>query len=127
MNGVAVGFNRRSSNASVHVGFVMRFLKCDCSALNCLTERDVSVAHFQGDVADSVSMFLKVIACRMFRVQGSRDHEVGFALCQCVGSCVAIPCLQPAICNLRKAETRSIVIRRLLRVPYPELNMMNAL
>ena len=61
------------------------------------------------------------------RAKRSRKYEADFPLLQYVGRSLPVTCFKPAVSRWSKTKTSSIEMRRLLRVSYIELYMINAL
>src|ERR1700675_3515526 len=127
MDRVAIGVDRGTANAAVFSLHVMRFLRRLGSSTDCFRKRLIRVVHFQRDIPHAIAVLSDVIRRQIVRRHGRSRNEVRLALTQRIRSSLPLARFQPAISNLRKAESLAIEVSRLPSIAYPEFDVMNAL
>jgi hypothetical protein len=82
------------------------------------------VGNGQRDIADAVAVARAVAGDLVILAERRRQDEADLALLQDIGGAVAEPGLGPCISRAREAEHALVEVRRLLRVPDPEFDVV---
>ena len=126
MDRVTIGADCGTTDGTVLVLDVMRFLSGKRSAFYRFRKRLIRILHFQRDIAHPVAVGSDVIGGKIVCRHGRRENKVRLALTQGIRRSLPLAGLQSTVSNLRKAESHAIEIGRLARVANPEFNVVNA-
>ena len=88
-------------------------------------KRPIGIVHLKDDVADAVAVLPEVIRGGMIGRQRRRQDEARPALLERVRGVGAASRFESAVGNLREAEGVTVEERRLLRIPDPELDVVD--
>src|SRR5208282_1198187 len=127
MDRVAIGVDRAAANGAVFILYVMRFLGWLSSPMHCFLKSLVRVLHFQRDIPHAIAMLADMIRRQIVGRHRRGQNEVRLALAQRIRSALTLARFQPAVSNLRKAESLAVEVGRLARVANPEFDVVNAL
>src|SRR6266403_1358310 len=105
----------------------MRFLGRLSPSTDCFGKRLIRVVHFQRDIPHAVAMLSNMIRGQIIRRHGRSQNEVCLALTQRIRSSLPLACFQPAVRDLRKAESLAVEVSCLPGIAYPKFDVMNAL
>ncbi len=119
--------DRGAANDAVFILHVVRFLGRLSSSTDCFHERLIRIVHFQRYIPHAIAMLSDVIRGQIVRRHGRSQNEVRLALTQRIRSSLPLARFQPAVSNLRKAESLAVEVSCLPGIAYPEFDVMNAL
>ena len=121
---VAVGRDRREHDLAVLVLDRLRLHDPARAALNRLPVRLVRVRDAQRDVLHTVAVQTREVADLVAAPQRARDDEADLVLLEDVARAIAHTGLRPRVRGAPEAERVLVVVRRLLRVPDPQLDVV---
>ena len=121
---VAVGRDRGKLDAAELVLDPARLGDSAGSALDGGAIGVVGARHLQRDVAGAVAVTARELRHLAIGAQAARQDEADVALLDDVGGAVADARLRPRIGRTREPERVLVEVRRLLRVPDPELDVI---
>ena len=123
---VAVGSDGRELDPAVVVLGPEGLGQAPCAPLHRLPVRVRRVGHGEGDISDAVALGGRPPADLAVAAKTARQHEADVSLLEHVGRAVADACLGSRVARAREAECVLIEVRRLLRVPDPDLEVIPA-
>ena len=121
---VTVGGDRRPANHAVLVLDVVGLLDRACAAFRGALPRPVDVLDVKRDVPDAVPVPLDVVRDRTVRAERRGQDQPDLPLLEHVRGAVSEPRLEAAVRRGGEPEGVRVVVRRLLRVPDVELDVV---
>src|SRR6266403_5357113 len=122
----SIRMDRGPANDAMLILHVMRFFGRLSSSTDCLGKRLIRVVHFQRDIPHAIAMLSDVIRSQIVRRHGCSQHKVRLALTQRIRSSLPLACFQPAVRDLRKAESLAVEVSCLPGIAYPKFDVVNA-
>ena len=127
VNHLAVGVDGAAPQGALLALDLGRLERRDGPARGRLTPRRVDVVHGEGDVLHAVSVLRHVLRDLALVAERGGEDEADVVLHHHEAGPIANARLEARVGHRREAPERAVVVRRLLRVADPELNVVDAL